>query len=42
MKDYLGRKGRERWLGGEFYAATEADIGEAWEIGRRTAFNYVG
>lgn len=37
MKDYLGRQGPSRWLGGEFYAATEDEVGHAWSVGRRAA-----
>jgi hypothetical protein len=40
MKDYLGRRGESLWLGGEFYAATESDIAEAWAAGRRAALAY--
>lgn len=38
IKNYLGAHGK--WLGGEFYAATEDIFEKAWQAGRETALKY--
>lgn len=39
MKEQLGRAATN-WLGGEFYAATSAEIETAWTEGRKAALSY--
>lgn len=39
MKDYLGKV--SKYLGGEFYAATDKQFEKAWEIGRKAALKYI-
>ena len=40
MKVFLAKHGK--WLGGEFYAASEEVIVEAWRIGREAALSKMG
>ena len=40
MKSFLASADGVRWLGSEFYAATDAQISSAWSIGRQAAQNY--
>ena len=37
MKEFLAK--HSKWLGGEFYAASEEVIVEAWRIGREAALS---